>query len=294
MCKRRFLRAKEVEMMFNEARSEEFLAGEDAIVRTSVGTAKRNGRIGDKILLVLPPWWVHIPDWQRTADLSRSREIGTNYNPYKWEVPKVVYTKGKLYCIDGMHRLLGALIGGISDVVIEIMEISEEEAIDLFLGQTIGRNSMKPMDYYNASIKANKPSYTEFRDICHKHNIQIKGDDALVNPVGTFLSITEGVRTDKKLLDDVLTLIDKLKWNGSESSVVYGTKIIRSLKKLYACHEGNEKQMEKILTTYCKGTEWFLENLVDMPQYYIFDLLSKTVNDAIVRSNVVKMKGATA
>ena len=289
MCKRRFLKANEVEAMFNGNRGEEFLSSEDAIIRTIIETAKRNGRIGDKTLLVVPPHYVHIPDWQRTADLSRAREIGTNYNRYKWEVPKVVYTRGKLYCIDGMHRLLGALIGNISDVVIEIMEISEAEAINLFLGQTVDRNSMKPMDYYRASIKAGKTDYTEFRDVCHRHNVQIKGDDALINPVGVFLSITEGVRTDKELLDAVLTLIDRLKWNGSGSSVVYGTKIIRSLKKLYAVYEGSERQMEKILSTYCKGTEWFLENLADMPQYHIYDILSRMVAESMARGKMVSI-----
>lgn len=297
MCKRRFLKATEVEAIFNESRNEEFLASEDAIIRTIVETAKRNGRIGDKTLLVVPPQYVHIPDWQRTADLARAREIGSNYNRYKWEVPKVVYTEGKLYCIDGMHRLLGALMGDIPDVVIEIMEISEEEAIDLFLGQTIDRNKMKPMDYYNASIKAKKPDYISFREICHKYNVQVKGDDELPNPVGTFTSISDGVRIDKDLLDRILNLINKLRWNGRDvggSSAAYGTKVIRSIKKLYAYYAGNEKQMEKILTTYCKGTEWFNENLADMPQYYIFDLLSKTVNDAMIRSKVVNMKATTA
>lgn len=287
MCKRRFLRPEEVEAVFNDAREERFKANEVDIISTIVETAKRNGRIGDKVLLVIPPEYVHIPDWQRIADLNRAREIGTKYNQYKWEVPKVVYVNGKLIGVDGMHRLLGAVIAKIPAVVIEIMEITEDEAIDLFLSQTVDRNKMKPMDYYKASIRAGKMDYIEFRDICHKHNVQVNGDDALDNPVGTFLSITEGVNINKELLDKILTLINKLKWNGTKSSVVYGTKIVRSLKKLYANHEGNEKQMENILLQNCKGTEWFLDNLVDMPQYYIFDTLSKKIADNMTRAAII-------
>ena len=287
MCKRRFLRPEEVEAVFNDAREERFKVNEVDIISTIVETAKRNGRIGDKVLLVIPPEYVHIPDWQRIADLNRAREIGTKYNQYKWEVPKVVYVNGKLIGVDGMHRLLGAVLAKIPAVVIEIMEITEDEAIDLFLSQTIDRNKMKPMDYYKASIRAGKMDYIEFRDICHKHNVQINGDDALDNPVGTFLSITEGVNINKELLDKILTLINKLKWNGTKSSVVYGTKIIRSLKKLYANHEASEKQMENILLQNCKGTEWFLDNLVDMPQYYIFDTLSKKVADNMTRAAII-------
>lgn len=287
MCKRRFLRPEEVEALFDDAREERFKVNEVDIISTIVETAKRNGRIGDKVLLVIPPEYVHIPDWQRIADLNRAREIGAKYNQYKWEVPKVVYVNGKLIGVDGMHRLLGAVLAKIPAIVIEIMEITEDEAIDLFLSQTVDRNKMKPMDYYKASIRAGKMDYIEFRDICHKHNVQVNGDDALDNPVGTFLSITEGVNINKELLDKILTLINKLKWNGSKSSVVYGTKIIRSLKKLYANNEASEKQMENILLQNCKGTEWFLNNLVDMPQYYIFDTLSKKVADNMTRAAII-------
>lgn len=299
--KRRNLKANEVEAMFNEVRKldADFSAGEQSIVRTIMETAKRNGRIGDKVLLVLPPYYIHIPDWQRKADLLRAREIGIGYNKHKWEVPKIVYTDGILKCVDGMHRILGALVAKIPDIVVEVMEISEEEAIELFLGQSNDRGHMKPMDYYNASIKANKPEYIEFREVCHKHNVQVRGDDALVNPVGTFTSITEGVKTEKRILDQVLTLIDSLRWNGKEtnslspSSAAYGTKVVRSIKKLYAYHEGNEAQMEKALLSRCKGTEWFIKNLADMPQYYIFDLMNKVVSDAIAQRDNLTVTGTS-
>lgn len=297
--KRRNLKATEVERMFNEVRKAdaEFCAGEQSIIRTIMETAKRNGRIGDKTLLVIPPHYIHVPDWQRNADLLRAREIGTAYNKHKWEVPKIVFTDGILKCVDGMHRILGALIAEIPDIVVEVMEISEGEAIELFLGQSNDRGHMKPMDYYNASIKANKPEYIEFREVCHKHNVQVKGDDALANPVGTFTSITEGVKTDKVVLDQVLTIIDRLRWNGKEtnalcpSSAAYGTKVIRSIKKLYAYYEGNETQMEQALLSRCKGTEWFIKNLADMPQYCVFDLLNKVVSDVIVQREAITIAG---
>jgi len=299
MSKRRNLKATEVEAMFNVVRKAdaEFSAGEQSIIRTIMETAKRNGRIGDKVLLVIPPHYIHIPDWQRNADLLRAREIGTGYNKHKWEVPKIVYTDGILKCIDGMHRILGALVAEISDIVVEVMEITEEEAIELFLGQSTDRGHMKPMDYYNASIKANKPEYIEFRDICHKYNVQVKGDDTLKNPVGTFASIKDGTKSDKVLLDKVLNLIDNLRWNGKETSslsaskAAYGTKVIRSIEKLYAYYKGNEVQMEKILLSRCKGTEWFIKNLVNMPQYYIFDLLNKVVFDAIAQRDNLTISG---
>jgi len=295
MSKRRFLKATEVEATVNKAREEGFLSGETTIISTIVETAKRNGRIGDKILSVVNPEWVHFPDWQRSLDLSRARQIGMNYNRHKWEVPKVIYSNGKLSCVDGMHRIFGAFLASIENIVVEIMEISETEAIDMFLNQTKDRGAMKPMDYYYASIKANKPEYISFRDICHKHNIQVKGDDTLTNPVGVFTSLSDGIRSDKEVLDKVLALINKLGWNGKEtsslapSSGAYGAKVIRSMKKLYAYYEANESKMESILLSKCKGTEWFIKHIVDMPQYYVFDLLNKTVSDTIAQAEVINI-----
>ena len=293
MAKRRFLKPAEVEQIFDEVREndKDFSAGEVAIIKTIVETAKRNGRIGDKVLLVLPPHYLHIPGWQRTADLLKASAIGAKYNKHKWEVPKIIYVNGKLYCADGMHRLLGSLLAEIPDIVVEVMEISEEEAIELFLEQTKDRSAMKPIDYFNASIAAGKSDYIEFRDICHKYNVQIKGNDTLENPVGVFTDIARGVDMDKKTLDKILNLINQLRWNGKENgagaTTVYGAKVIRSIKKMYAYYNGNETQMERILMQNCKGTEWFIENLADMPQYYIFDTLNKIVSDTMAKNTFI-------
>lgn len=292
MSKRRFLKAIEVEKLFDQVREKdaEFSAGENSIIKTIIETAKRNGRIGDKVLLVIPPHYIHIPNWQRSADLSRARAIGTNYNKYKWEVPKIVYVNGKLVGVDGMHRILGALLAGIANIVVEVLEITEKEAIELFLDQTIDRSSMKPADYYRASIEAEKPDYVGFRDVCHKYNVQVKGDDALANPVGIFTSISDGTRANKEVLDKVLNLINVLGWNGKEtcalnpSSAAYGAKVIRTLTKLYAVYQGHEDKMETVLISRCSGTEYFLKNLAEEPQYRIFDLLNTTIRNGAIKS----------
>ena len=295
MSKKRYLKATEVEAILNEAREKDtdFCAGETSIIKAIIENAKRNGRMGDKIILVIPPYYLHNPEWQRETDLLRAREIGSSYNKNKWELPKVYLWNGKLYDADGTHRVLGAVIGGVPVIVVELMEIEEDEAIDLFLSQGKDRNNMKPRDYYNASIKANKPEYISFRDICHKHNVQVIGDDSLNNPVGTFTSILDGVRMDKQILDQILTLVNKLSWNGKGTSSLrpcsstYGSKVIRSIQKLYAYYEGNEKQMEKVLLSRCKGTEWFIKNLSGEPQYRIFDFLNSIVSDAIAKKETI-------
>ena len=290
-----YYKATEVEAIFNDARMEEgnFIKAETAIVTSLYEGAKRNNRLGDKIQLVIDPCYVHIPEWQRKADLSRARKIGDNYESFLWDVPKVIIKNGKFICTDGMHRLFGALLAKRKAVVVEIIEVDEATAIQIFLDQTKNKKKMSPEDCYDASLKAGKPEYITFTEICHHHNVQIKGDDALDNPVGIFTSIRDGVSIEPEILDKILTLIHRLGWNGSTndlkpSSAAYGTKTVRSLKKLYACYADCEKAMEKALLSKCKGTDWFKRNLSGSSQYKIFDILNETIEQ-----NLPKMKAVS-
>ena len=97
------------------------------------------------------------------------------------------------------------------------MECSLEEAIELFLSQSTDRAKMQPMDIYHAALAAGKPEYIALRDICHKHNVAVKGDDETANTVGTLTSISDGIgftKTKPELLDSMLALLGKLGWKG--------------------------------------------------------------------------------
>lgn len=285
--KRRYLSPTEVENELQKAREKiGFVAqGENAAVKAMVQTAKQNGKFGDKVLMVLPPEYIHIPEWQRKLNVERAREIGTNYNRYKWEVPKIVHENNRLLAIDGMHRIYGAFLARKESICVEVMEISEKQAIELFLGQSNDRGHMSPTDYYKASIKAELPEYIRFRDICHKNNIQIKGDDALDNPIGVFSSISDGIklaRNNPQLLDRILKLLNKLQWNAKAADSTtdgraYSAKYIRIMKKLYAYNAGKEKAMEAALLKNCKGSEWFCSVIANKAQDTAFDVISSYI-----------------
>jgi hypothetical protein len=285
MSKRVYLKAREAEMEMQLVREEEGFTGknEKLLISNMVKNAKLNSRIGDKLLMVVDPKQIHIPDWQRRINLSRAYAIGNNYNPYKWDEPKVLLYNGKLICIDGQHRIYGAFKAEREGIVVEIMECSIEEAIDLFLSQSVDRARMRPMDIYHAALAGGKEDYIKLRDICHKHNVAVSGDDEIENTVGTLTSIYDGieiVQRNPDLLEDILNLLGKLQWNGyadSYNGKAYTAKIIRVLKKLYAYCMGREDQMEEALLTRCMGTEFFVENVMDKTQAQIFDYLSEIV-----------------
>mgnify|MGYP004671600927 FL=1 len=92
MCRRVYLKAKEAEMEMQEAREKNGFTGknEKILIANMVKNAKMNSRIADKLLMVVDPSEIHIPDWQRRIKLERAYSIGNNYNSYKWDEPKVL------------------------------------------------------------------------------------------------------------------------------------------------------------------------------------------------------------
>ena len=108
--RRVYLKAKEAEKEMQEARESKEFTGknEKLLIENLVKSAKNNSRIGDKLLMVIDPMEIHIPEWQRRIKLERAYSIGNNYNSYKWDEPKVLLYKGILLCIDGQHRIYGA------------------------------------------------------------------------------------------------------------------------------------------------------------------------------------------
>lgn len=282
MCKRVYLTAKEAEMEMQESRNNDGFTGKMEIdyISRMIKDAKRNSMVGDKLQLVVDPMYIHIPEWQRRLKLARAYAIGNAYNKYKWDVPKVLFYKGRLYVIDGQHRIYGAFKAKMDSVVVEIMECSFEEAIDLFINQSQDRAKMQPMDIYKAAIAGGKADYIELQEICHKNNVAVKGDEDLSNSVGTLTSISDGihlVQSNAKLLDSILILLGNLEWNGyadSYNGKAYTAKIIRALKALYAYFEGRTEEMEQALIKHCKGTEFFVENIMNKTQAQIFDYLA--------------------
>lgn len=271
MSKRMYLTAREAEMEMQKVRNAEGFSGknEKILVEEMIKSAKMNSCIGDKLLLVIDPKNIHIPEWQRRIKLARAYEIGNNYNSYKWDEPKVLLYDGSLYCIDGQHRIYGAYKAKREAVVVEVMECSVTQAIELFLSQSRDRSKMQPMDIYRAALVAEKPEYVTLHDICRKHNIAVKGEyiDKNDNIIGMLTSITDGVtlaRTNAKLLDSMLTLLGKLEWNGyadTYNGKAYTVKVIRALKMVYAYCDGRTDEMEKALIKNCKERNSLLRML---------------------------------
>lgn len=285
MCRRSFLFPEEAEAEVKAIRESEGIdeKTEKLFIKEVIRNAKANSRIGDKVLVCIDPKYIHYPEWQREIRLPMALSIGNNYDSDLWGLPIYWHYMGLLWAIEGQHRTYGAVKANKDAVVGQVIECDLEKAIAIFTGQTKGRTQIKPKDTYKAKIVSGDEDYLNLRDICHKHNIAVKGDRNKENLVGTLTSITDGidlVRMNPNLLDHILSTITTLGWNGyadSYNGKAYTAKIIRALKSLYAYTDGRTDEMEAALLEHCKGTEYFVENIMDKTQAQIFDYLSEIV-----------------
>ena len=258
MSKRERMLPKELEEMMNEARMLNNIieAGEKMIVSDKMEEArsKHDGR--EKAIISINPLLVHIPEWQRELRVSISKKIGSEFNPYKWDLPKVVLRDGKFYVIDGMHRIIGAYFGNMKLVQVEVLiGITEADAVDLFLSQQNDRKRMTFADTYSAALVLRKEEYVILKSICDRNHVAIKGDrNPVDNPIGVLTSLSDGVKMAKlcpDLLDRILQLIVKLQWNGGKTyreGKAFSAKVLRVFRKLYAYYSGRILSEE---ITYC-------------------------------------------
>jgi hypothetical protein len=285
MCKRTFLFPEEAEAEVKAIREAEGIdeKTEKLFIKELVKNAKVNSRIGDKVLVCIDPKYIHYPEWQREIRLPRALAIGNNYDSDLWGLPILWNFMGFLWAIEGQHRIFGAVKAGKDAIVAQVIECDLKKAIVIFTDQTKGRTQIRPKDTYKAKIVGGDEDYLMLRDICHKYNIAVKGDRSRENKIGTLTSITDGidlVRMNPDLLDHILNIITNLEWNGyadSYNGKAYTAKIIRALKALYAYTDGRSDEMEAALLEHCKGTEYFVENIMDKTQAQIFDYLSEIV-----------------
>nr|DAN13885.1 MAG TPA: hypothetical protein [Caudoviricetes sp.] len=282
MCRRNFLFPEEAEAEVAKIREAEGIdeKTEKLFIKEVVKNAKVNSRIGDKVLICINPIYIHYPEWQREIRLPKALSIGANYDSKRWGLPVFWHHQGLLWAIEGQHRDYGAVKAKKDAVVGEVIECDLKEAIDLFVNQTRDRTQVKPKDTYKASIVGGDEDYLMLRDICHKHNLAVKGDRKRENTIGTLTSITDGIdliRMNPDLLDHILSIITTLGWNGyadSYNGKAYTAKVIRAIKALYAYCDGRTDEMEAALIKNCKGTEFFVDNIMEKTQAQIFDYLS--------------------
>ena len=193
--------------------------------------------------------YIHIPEWQRRLKLARAYTIGNAYNKYKWDVPKVLFHKGRLYVIDGQHRIYGAFKAKMDSVVVEIMECSLDEAIDYFLDEA--KRQSLPQDgvvfkfddiEYGKSLGntshhfRNGIAYKVFNDSIETTLRDIEwscGKTGILTPVAIFNTVNiDGSEVSRASLHNISVMNEILgrSWKGQKIGIYKANMIIPAIR----------------------------------------------------------------
>jgi DNA-binding XRE family transcriptional regulator len=269
----------EVQELLEDARH-----GDDKVAFTEVEKAKESGwKMGNKRYAVVLVSSLNIPEWQRDTNISRAKEISERYDENKFDPIKVYVFKGKFYIADGAHRALAYLFANKLCILVEILDrVSEEEAVDTFLEQSIGIKKMTQNDRWRAAIKRNLPQYVTLREIAIKNNLQIRVDSEKIENPTAYLSVTRRILSlvdkDKNKFERILHILKELEWCGTDKVTAYSDCVFTALNNLYALYKGREDILEKMLVEKCKGVTYYDAKIATTRSIArIFDELSEQI-----------------
>ena len=254
--------------------------GEEEELKDVAVETKFPQQLANKAYITINPNFIHIPSWQRNTDMAKAQEISQNYSEEKFEPIKVYIKNGKLYVADGAHRLIATIIRGEYKILVELLSCSECKAIEMFLGQQIGRKAMTISDMYRAAIENKIEEYVEFKKFMRDHAIQISVEEEKIdNPLGVIRptsTMLRKIHTKEKLMSDVFELIKQLNWCGSTDNNPYTQRIVNTLARLYSVY-GKEKTEAKMMEK-CKGVVYFDSKVFPIKSNAeLFDMLSEEI-----------------
>ena len=244
---------------------------------------------GSKKYIIIDPTFIHVPVWQRHTDMAKATEIAENYEERKFDPIKAYIAAGKLMGTDGMHRTVARIKRNenlkekgmpTEKVLVEILNCTEEEAINTFLGQQSGRKTMTTGDTYRAAIKAGLPEYVKFKQIFENNRIQISEElTEMENPIGfvrpsrTMLRITN---RKEEVLKEALKLIKDLNWCGSTSKNAYTLRNVNVLIRMITVYSADVKAK---LLKHCSGAVYFESSVAPIKSNAeLYDFLVSEIN----------------
>lgn len=244
--------------------------------------------VGNKKYITINPLFVHIPDWQRSTDMVKAKEIEENFNESKFDPIKVFLIDGKLYVADGAHRLAAFIMKNNLlrkaeklKILVEIIDCKTMcEAVLVFLGQQSGRKGMSTNDMYRAGVEANVEEYLNFKEIFDENNIQITAEtERKENPIGRIRPSRELLRMSKSkqaALRRAISMIIELNWCGSTEKNAFNTRNIKVLLRMEGIH--GDATMD-LLKRHCNGAAYYESKVFPIKsQAQLFDVLESEIS----------------
>ena len=196
--------------------------------------------------------------YQRAVSRDRVLDIVHNFD---WALFNALWVgdrrgSGKLYVVDGRHRMHAAAVLGIKDVWCEVRRTSgSDEEARIFVQLTTKRRRMNSAQQFQARLIYNDPEAVEISRIVGKHRFEIKDPDVfydsaptnqkpgVIGAVGTLEALYRA--NGRKGLDRVLSTI-KGAWDGVTPTL--GSQMLRAMGRVYERHpDADPARVAKLL-----------------------------------------------
>ena len=216
---------------------------------------------GVKKYIHINPVYVNVAtEIQRELDMLIARGLAESFDENLYDPIKVAFISGKLYVVDGNHRLIACILRGEGLTQMELLNVgSVEEAANIFAAQTAGRKNPTVADLYRAEIIKGNEEMKTLRDVFqNKNNIQITEDaEKLNNPAGYVRpsrSLIRLINRNKDLLEKIITLLKDIGWNGGRNNV-FKITVFNAIIKMVSNY--GEERVFKALRENVNGAQFY-------------------------------------
>jgi len=148
-------------------------------------------------------------DYQRPTEDSRVDSIVQNFDEAKLGTLTVSKRDGRIFAIDGQHRLAALRILGYTHAVCEVLTgLTYEDEADYFRKQGDDKKALRPLDLFKAGLIANDAKCLAIEEIVRSNSFRIgfaQNDFSQIGAIQALFAIVNDYGYE--ILDDTLSFI---------------------------------------------------------------------------------------
>ena len=227
--------------------------------RLYIDTLLRNvPEIGGLKFAEIPTGLLAIPETYQRPQRGHEKEIAKHWDKKKAGALVTSYRDGKLYVIDGQHRLLAARIVGEESMPCQIYEgLTEAEEASIFGSQDENKIKLRTIEkIYALFIGGDKKSII-LKRVCDDYNVVLFPQDSKEKtPVLTGLRVTITALNNygEECVGWIFETIKKSGWHLVPGA--YGEVNINSLRNLYVTHRGELNRVQDVVVGLYRKTNY--------------------------------------
>lgn len=192
-------------------------------------------------------------NYQRTMDQKRVKRIAENFNENLFGKPLVSRRNGRLYCVDGQHRLSAAITNGIYWVPVEITDqLTQADEALLWGDLDASRKYHSSMEAFRGALVAKRPLQTDIKNIMDELGLIPSLDRNEYNRVGAVGALIQIYhKGGAPLVRDTLMLIKEV-WYGY--TLAWDKRFLQGVASFLWLYE-DRIQWDDVITSFRKAKD---------------------------------------